>query len=230
MKAKDIMTTPVLTVGRYATVPEIARIMLERHVSGLPVVDEGMRVLGVVSEGDLVRRTEIGTDQRRRSWWLEFLADPADLAREYVKTHGLKARDVMTAPAIAVGEDASLSEIAETLEKHHIKRVPVVRDGRLVGIVSRANIVQLVAAAKRLDAPVAADDETIRRRVVETLAKQPWARLGTTNITANAGVVEFWGFVDSEEERVASRVAAEAVAGVKKIVDHRALRPMTVGV
>ena len=131
----------------------------------------------------------------------------------------------MSSPAITVSEDATINQIAETLEKNHIKRVPVVRGNRLMGIVSRANIVQLVASAKRLEFSVHADDETIRGRVQGALEKQPWASVGTTNVTVNDGVVEFWGTAGSDAERTASRVAAEAVAGVKQVKDYRAVRP-----
>jgi predicted transcriptional regulator len=133
----------------------------------------------------------------------------------------------MTAPAITVTEAATVSEIADVLERNHIKRVPVVRGKKLVGIVSRANIVQLLAAAKRLEVPVGASDSTIRKRVQETLDKQPWSGARTTNVTVANGVVELWGVVSSEAERTASRVAAENTAGVKAVEDKRLVRPYT---
>jgi CBS domain-containing protein len=225
MKAKDIMTPYAITVGPDAKVTDIAKLMLERQVSAVPVVDEGLRVLGVISEGDLIRRHEIGTGDRRQSWWLRLLADPAQQAQQYTKSHAARARDIMSSPAITVKEEATVSEIAETLEKNHIKRVPVVRGNRLMGIVSRANIVQLIASAKRLEIPIHVEDETVRRRVQEALEKQPWASVGTTNVTVSDGIVEFWGTAGSEAERTASRIAAEAVAGVKQVKDHRAVRP-----
>lgn len=226
MKAKDIMTPNVITVGLEATVSDIANTMLERHISALPVVDEKGRVVGIISEGDLVRRHEIGTGNRRRSWWLNLLADPADQAEEYVKSHAAKARDIMTSPAIMVDGEATVPEIAETLEKNHIKRVPVLRGDRLVGIVSRANIVQLVAAARRHEIPAASEDEAIREAVLGALANESWGRTSTMNVTVADGVVEFWGVVFSEAERTASRVAAESVAGVRRVDDHRDLRPV----
>jgi CBS domain-containing protein len=225
MRAKDIMTPYAITVGPEAKVAEIAKLMLERRISAVPVVDEGMRVLGIISEGDLIRRHEIGTGEARRSWWLNFFAEPDRLARQYTKSHAAKARDIMSTPAITVDENASVNEIAETLEKNHIKRVPVVRGTRLLGIVSRANVVQMIASAKRIEIPYAAGDETIRRHVREAVEKQPWGNLGTTNVTVNDGLVEFWGTVGSEAERTAFRVAAESIAGVKAVKDHRAVRP-----
>jgi CBS domain-containing protein len=227
MNAGHIMTRQVVTVGPEANVVDIARLMLERNISGVPVVDEEMRVLGIVSEGDLVRRHEIGTGHRRQSWWLNFITGPATQAQEYTKTHAKRARDVMTSPAITVAEDTTIAEIAETLEKNHIKRVPVVRGDRLVGIVSRANIVQLLAAAKRLEVPVDASDDKLRQQIMEVLRKQPWS-LGLFNVTVNKGVVEFWGFVRSEAERRAARAAAESIGGVKRVEDYRSLRDLSI--
>jgi CBS domain-containing protein len=224
MKAQDIMTTGVVSVGPDATVNAIIRLMIDHHISGVPVVDADGTVLGVVSEGDLVRRREIGT-AKRYSWWLDLISDPATRAQEYIKSHAAAARDLMTAPAITVTEAATISEIADVLERNHIKRVPVVRGNKIVGIVSRANIVQLLAAAKRLEVPVGASDLTIRKRVQETLDKQPWSGVRTTNVTVSNGVVELWGVVSSEAERTASRVAAENTAGVKRVEDKRVVRP-----
>jgi CBS domain-containing protein len=224
MNAKSIMTTPVVTVGPETDVREIAKLMLERHISGVPVVDGSGRVLGVVSEGDLVRRVEAGTANKRHSWWLDFIADPAEQARDYVKAHAATAKEVMSRPAIVVDEDATLNFVAEALEKNHIKRVPVVRNGRVTGIISRANIVQLVAAAKRLDVPAKADDDAIREQILATLKKQPWAAPSSLNVTVQSGVVELWGAYASDDERDATRVAIENVAGVKRLEDHRALR------
>lgn len=224
MLAKDIMTTQVVTVRPDTSVVELARIMRDRHISGMPVVGDDGRIAGVVSEGDLVRRVEAGTDEKRHSWWLDLFTDPARQARDYVKSHAAKARDIMTSPAITVEEDATLAAVAETLEKNHVKRVPVVRNGRVVGIVSRANIVQLIASARRVELPPVANDNALRDKILETLRRQPWAPTGMWNVTVSAGVVELWGIYASEEERAATRVAIENINGVKRIEDHRAHR------
>lgn len=227
LKAKDIMTAPVVTATPETTVREIAETLLKRHISAMPVVDEKNQVVGIVSEGDLIRRAEIGTDQRHRSWWLSLFSDPAAEASEYAKSHGLRARDVMSRKVVTVGPDATLVEIAEILEKHHIKRVPVLESGRLAGIVSRANLLQgLAMAAATPLAAASADDNAIRERIVAALAREPWASVGTTNVTVAKGKVEFWGTVGSAEEMRASRVLAEGVAGVKSVEDHRGLRPL----
>jgi CBS domain-containing protein len=227
MLAKDIMTTRCITVSPNTPVAEIARLLLDHHISAVPVLD-GERLVGIVSEGDMIRRAELGTDTRRHAWWLEVLLDKNVLAGEFIKTHGKRARDVMTSPVITVTEDASVADIATTLERRHIKRVPVVRDGKLVGIVSRANLVQCIAASKgrEVERPSASDEE-IRRRLVESLEQQPWATVMTTSVFVSNGVVELWGFAQSEKEKAATRVAAEEIAGVREVVDHRAVRAVS---
>jgi CBS-domain-containing membrane protein len=227
LKAKDIMTTPVVTAKPDTTVREIAETLLKRHISALPVVDDRNQVVGIVSEGDLIRRAEIGTDQRPRSWWLGLFADPSTEAADYAKSHGARARDVMSRKVIAAGPESTLIDIAEILEKNHIKRVPILDNGKLVGIVSRANLLQglAMASAQPLE-PVAADDNAIRERVLAALARETWASVGTTNVTVSKGMVEFWGTVGSPEELRASRVLAESIAGVKSVQDHRGLRPL----
>jgi CBS domain-containing protein len=225
MRAKNVMTSPCISVSPDAAVTEIAAMLIKHHISGVPVVDKDHHVLGIVSEGDLIRRVESGTDRKPRSWWLRPFVDSDVLAGEYVKSHARKARDVMTSPAVTVGEETALSDIASLLESKHIKRVPVVRDGKLVGIVSRANLVQCLAAAKDrpLELPAPSDQE-IRRRLFAALESQSWATTGMTNVTVSKGVVELWGIVGSEKEMQATRVAAEAINGVVQVIDHRAIR------
>ena len=222
MQAKDIMTIRVVTVGPDATVREIAAELLDKRISAVPVVDDKGAVLGIVSEGDLLRRQEIGTDVRHRSWWLSLFEDAAEMAAEYAKTHGVKARDVMTKDVVTVSDTASLGEVAEILMTRHIKRVPVMRDGKLAGIVSRANLLQALAAQpdKGLQ-PVSASDEEIRAKVVAALEAEPWGNTWNTNVLVAKGVVEFWGTVDSDAEREASRIVAENIAGVVEVKDRR---------
>ena len=224
MKAKDIMTSRVVTVGPDEPVTAIAQRLTDHHISAVPVVEEDGTLLGIVSEGDLLRRPEIGTEKPSGSWWLNLWREPSDLAEDFTKAHGKTARDVMTAPVISVGPEASLSEVAETLERNHIKRVPIVDDGRVVGLISRANIIREIASAGTVSIDSDADDEAIRRAVDRALSEQPWASYGTTSVTVKQGTVEFWGVVGSESERTASKVLAEEIAGVKGVVDHRALR------
>jgi CBS domain-containing protein len=167
MQAKDIMTTTAVTVRPDASIPEIAHLLLERRISAVPVVDSAGRLLGIVSEGDLMRRPETGTE-RHPSWWLSLVASPDERAMAYVKAHGGHARDAMTRDVISVSEEASLADVVELLEKHHIKRVPVLRDGRLCGIVSRADLLHGLVARKAAPA-AAASDRAIKVAVEKAL-------------------------------------------------------------
>jgi len=220
MQAKDIMTTKVVTVTEDTGIEAIAKILLKRRISGLPVVDAEKRVVGIVSEGDLMRRSESGTSPHR-SWWLRLLASPEEEAHDYAKSHGMRAADVMTRNVITVKEDTSAGEIAQMLEERRIKRVPVVRDGKLVGIVSRANLLHgLVARKDQIAEPPSADDRSIREQVIAELKNQGWVTHGSLNVIVSEGRVELWGWVESEEERAALRIAAETVPGVRAVEDH----------
>jgi len=214
------MTPDVVTAGPEARVDEIARLMLEHHISAVPVVDAAGRLQGIVSEGDLVRRVET-TTAGRRAWWLELLADPAALARDYVKTHGRRATDVMTRDVLTVGVDTPLEDVARLLESRRIKRVPVVRDGRVIGIVSRAELIRGLAVRPTEPQPAgASDDRTIRERVLAALRTQPWWVGTYRNVVVVDGVVHLWGLARSQAERDAIRVAAETVPGVRGVEDH----------
>jgi CBS domain-containing protein len=226
MQAKDVMTSPVLTVKPDASVTEVARLLLERHISAAPVVDDAGHLLGIVSEGDLMRRPESGTE-RHPSWWLTLISDPQDEAREYLKSHGLHARDVMSRHVVSVGDDAPLQEIASLLEKHRIKRVPVVRDGQVVGIVSRSNLLQALVAQARPAAPQA-DDRHLREAVREAI-KATGARTIYVNVVVSEGIVHLWGVAYTDEERNAICVAAEGVPGAKQVMERISLLPRGAG-
>ena len=218
MQAKDVMTTKVVTVGPETPVNTIAALLLEKHVSAVPVIDEERRVLGIVSEGDLMQREQPAP---RPSWWLAAFADPQELARKFVKIHGQRAKDVMSREVATVSEDTSLSDIAALLERHGIKRVPVVRDDRLVGIVSRADLLRgLATRGLKPMTPVAPDDVEIRIQLLELLQREPWAGAHFLSVVVDHGVVHFWGLVHSEAERDALRVAAEDIPGVQGVKDH----------
>ena len=221
MQAKDIMTTMVITVGLETQVNEIANIMYQNHISAVPVVDEQNRLLGIVSEGDLLRRQELGTEVQR-SWWLSLFTSAEQRARDYVKSHARIAADIMTRNLITVTEDTPVSEIADLLERHRIKRVPVVKDGRLVGIVSRANIIQALAVrgqGSMADRPEA-DEQAIREQLLQTIRNELGIVGATVSIMVENGVVHLWGIVDNAEQRKAIEVAAENIPGVTE-VDNR---------
>jgi CBS domain-containing protein len=214
MQASDVMTSPVITVAPDADVHETARRLLENRISALPVVDDAGSLVGIVSEGDLMRHADAGLE-RRPSWWLSLLSDPDAQVRSYVKSHGRRVADVMTSRLITVEEDAPLETIAETLEKFRIKRVPVVRDGKLVGIVSRADLLHGLIARRGAAAP-SADDRTIKKVVLKNLA-DAGVSSRLLNIVVSGGHVNIWGVVETREELDAIRIAAEQAPGVEKV-------------
>ena len=224
MHAIDVMTSAVVTVDENATVQAAAKLLLEHCISAVPVVDKDNRVIGMVSEGDLLHRAETGTEQRR-SWWLEMMTSTNQLAAEYIKSHSAKVKDVMTRDVISVTEETAVADIAVLLETHRIKRVPVLRDGRLVGIVSRANLVR--ALAMTINEPssgVEADDRAIRDKLLAELKAQKWAEVSPANVTVKDGVVHLWSSYLSEQEKRALVVSAENIPGARGVVDH--MRPV----
>lgn len=223
-RAKDVMATPVVSVESDSTVSVVANLLVKHGISAVPVID-GDRLVGIVSEGDLVHRAEIGTAPRHRSWWLNLFSNHASLAVEYTKSHSAKVADVMTRNIATVAEITPLAEVADILDKRRIKRVPVMRFGKVVGIVSRANLIRALAATTHEASPAQAshDDEGIRSRLSTALKGEPWVSGANSHVTVSEGVVAFWGIVASEEERKASQVLAENVDGVRRVEDHRAV-------
>lgn len=224
MRARDIMTASVVTVSPETRVPDIARVLLERCISALPVVDGAGRVIGIVSEGDLLHRAENKTE-RPRSWWLDLISSADTLAADYVKSHGLTAKDVMNAPVVSASPDASLAELATLLERHGIKRVPILENGALVGIVSRADLLRGLIGGGADSAAETLDDAAIREALLRRIQDEPWAGTATLNVIVTDGVAELWGFVGSEAERRAFQVAAESTPGVREVVDHLVYLP-----
>ena len=229
MKAKDVMTSPVISVEPDASIWEAVRIMLQRRISGLPVIDKGGRLVGMVSEGDFLRRAETGT-QRQRSRWLEFLIGPGRLADEYTRSHGRKVQEIMTPDPVTVAEETPLEEIVRTMENRRIKRLPVVRGKHVVGIVTRANLVHALAGVARELMPTTASDEAIRARLLADLTKEPWAPVGLIDPIVRNGVVELWGMITEERQRQALITAAENVPGVKAVRDYLGWVDVTSGV
>ncbi len=223
MQASDVMVSKVITVAPDANVIEIAKILLAHRISAVPVIASDGKLIGIVSEGDLIRRAEAETD-RRRSWWLELFTSSQTLAAEFVKANARKAADIMTRPVISAAPDTPLRDIANLLEKHRIKCVPIVQNGRLVGIVSRANLLQALASA-RSDASASADDATLRQRIEDRLYEQSWTKPTQINVIVQGGTVDLWGFVENDVEKKAVRVMAEGTPGVRAVNDHLAYRP-----
>lgn len=224
MKARDVMVSPVITVPETCTVRDLARLLLDHRISGVPVVGSNGKIVGMVSEADLMHRVETGTE-RPSSWWLALISGERTLAAEYVQSHASKVKDVMATEVQSAHPDTPLVKIAEIFEENHIKRVPIVNDaGELVGIVSRSNVIQALAAA-RPQLEVNLPDTLIRERLIAELKKQPWSHVHKLNATVTNGTVDLWGFADSEKERQAIRVAAESIPGVVAVNDHLMREP-----
>ena len=218
MRAHQIMTRQVVTVGPDTTIVEAAGTMLQNHISGLPVVDASGKLVGIVSEGDFIRRAEIGT-QRKHSRWLKFLLGPGSAAGDFVREQGRKVGEIMTLKPFTVTEDTSIEDIVDLMEKNNVKRLPVTRGDRIVGIVSRSNLLQAVAGLAREVPDPTADDDHIRDRIIATIERTGWMPFGL-NVIVHNGVVHLNGVITDERWRKAAIVAAETVGGVKEVHDH----------
>jgi CBS domain-containing protein len=224
MKARDVMVSPVVTASENETVRDVAKLLIEKRISAVPVVDGAGKLVGIITEADLLHRTEAGTE-RPVSWWLSLISGDFALEDDYVKSHAAKVKDVMTRDVKTADPDTPLVEIADIFEEEHIKRVPIVsQGGDLVGIVSRANIIQAIASA-RPKLEISPSDAAIRNKLMDELKKQPWFHVQRLNVTVKAGVVDLRGFVESEKERQAISVAAETISGVAGVNDHLMRRP-----
>lgn len=225
MQAKDVMTASVMTASPQSSVRDIARLFIAHRISAVPVVDEVGRLVGIVSEGDLINRPDAGT-RHRSSWWLEIIAGPDARASEYLRAHGQVAADVMTRDVVSVDEDTPLGAIAAILEKCRIKRVPVLREGKLVGIVSRANLLHGIVAQSASPAIPTSERETreaIRDEIVEAgvSAEQ-------VNVVVTERAVQLWGWADSETQQRAVGAAAQARAGTRRVENNVAVMPAQV--
>ena len=218
MQVKDVMTQNVISVEANESVLKAARLMLLNRVSGLPVIGATGELVGIVTEGDFLRRGELGT-QRHRPKWLEFLVGPGRMAAEYMRVSGRKVGEIMTPAPLSVTEDDSLETVVEQMERHRVKRLPVIRGRQMVGIVSRANLMHALVSLARDDTqPAAGNDLAIRDRILVSLGKQRWAT--RVNVVVKNGIAELWGAIMDDCERQALIVAAENISGVKKVHDH----------
>jgi CBS domain-containing protein len=224
MKAADVMTRNVITVSPEASVREVAGTLLAHHISAVPVVGQSGELLGIVSEGDLMRRAEAETKPRRQ-WWLELLGSNVTSAADFVRLHSNKVTDVMSPKVVTADPDASLVEVAALLERNGIKRVPIVKDGKVVGIVSRANLVQAWASVPpNIPAATAISDTAIRDAVMSRLKAQSWTGPWPLNVIVHGGVVDLWGLVGSQDEKTGVRLIAEQTEGVCMVNDHLLVR------
>jgi CBS domain-containing protein len=220
MIASDIMTSPVKTIGPEATIEEAIALLLETRVSGLPVADADGKLVGLVSEGDFLHRAELGT-AKRKPRWIEFLLGPGEIAESYVMSHGRKVHDVMTRDVATVGESASINEIVEVMERRKVKRLPVVSGDRLVGIITRADLLRTLSKAVRPHPTPAAEmtDQAILDKLLAEMKDQGFASPKTLDVTVDQGVVTLTGEIFDERQRPALVVAAENIPGVIRVVD-----------
>jgi CBS domain-containing protein len=219
MKVSDVMTPKVISVVPSDRIADAIRLMLDNRISGLPVIDAAGRLVGMVTEGDLLRRAETGTT-RHRARWLQFLLSPGRLADEYVHTHGRRVDEVMTCDVVTATEATSLDTVVQLMERHGIKRLPVVRDGKVIGIVSRANLLHALVAIGDAPERNGALDAVIRQRILDEIEREPWGPRYSIDVVVRDGRVDLWGSLFEERERQALRVVAENVPGVREVHDH----------
>jgi CBS domain-containing protein len=219
MKVGEIMTETVISVRPSDRVTDAVRMMLDNRISGLPVISDAGQLVGIISEGDLLRRIETGTT-RKRPRWLEFLMSPGRLADEYAHTHGRRVDEIMTPNVTTVTESSSLGALVQLMERRGIKRVPVVRDGKVVGIVTRANLMHAVAALQDSGEPPLVADTALRRHILDDIRREPWGPRYSVNVVVRNGRVDLWGSLFDERDRKALRVIVENAPGVKEIHDH----------
>lgn len=219
MRAVDVMVKDVVTVHPETSVVDAIELLIKHDISALPVVDEAGNLVGLISEADLIRRQELGTE-KQHPWWLEAVTGAAQLAEDFAKAHGQKVGEMMTTAVVSVAEETPVADIAALLERKRIKRVPVTRDGKVVGVVSRANLIQALASAMARNPDTDNSDREIRLELLDRLQHQAWTDFGSRNVIVSSGVVHLWGLVGSESERKALVALAENVPGVQRVHDE----------
>jgi len=219
MKVSDVMTRRVVSVTPEATIRHAIRLMLDNQISGLPVIDDKAKLVGIVSEGDFLRRSEIGTE-RKRSRWLGALLGPGEPANDYVHSHGLKVKEVMTRKPITVQEDAPLDQVVHLMESRSVKRLPVVRGEKVVGVVSRANLMRALASMYRAAPKSSKNDAAIRGQILSDIAKQDWSVGVDVDVVVRNGIADIWGSIAELAQRDALKVLVEKTPGVKQVEDH----------
>lgn len=219
MKASEIMTPAVVTVTPSTPVQEVARIMTEKHVSGVPVVSNDGSLIGIVSQSDLLHRAELGTERKRKAW-LRFFQDRDRQAAEFVKAHGQTAGSVMSRTVVSVSDKADVGEVASVLDANNIKRVPVIRDGKLIGIISRGDLVRALSQRPSAQSAAQIDDAAVQKRLTVSMRRQDWLNSSYLNTSVKDGVVQLYGFAESQQQRDALVVLVKEQTGVKDVVDN----------
>jgi CBS domain-containing protein len=228
MKAQEIMTRDVITVRPDTSVRDIAALMVEKHISGVPVLTDSGEIIGMVSQSDLLHRAEVGTE-RKRKWWFRHFADSDALAREYAKAHGLKAHDIMSRYVVSVRADAELRDVADILDNRRIKRVPVVEKDRLVGIITRGDLVRALSQVQISKSAKKVDNAALHKTLHDRIRNQSWINDSYISLTVNDGVVELWGFVDTMDQHHALRALVEETDGVSRVDDKIRVGTVIIG-
>jgi CBS domain-containing protein len=223
MKASEIMTKRVISIEPEATIVQAIKLMLKNHLSGLPVIDGSGNLVGIITEGDFLHRREIGTELKRNAW-LDAIFGPEQSAQDYVRAHGIRVAELMTRPPITVDADTSLDKVVHLMERHHIKRLPVLRKGKLVGIISRANLIRALASIHRASSKTSRNDQEIRKRIVADIEKQNWAYGADVMVLVRDGVVDLCGTLNDSSQRGALKALVREKSGVRKLYDHLRLK------
>lgn len=218
MKARDIMSSPVHTIRTDTSIIDIAALMATHRISGVPVVDDEGRMIGIVSETDLLHRAETGTE-RKRKWWISLFLDADMRARDYIKTHGHTAADLMSRFVISVPHDASLAAVADMLDVNNLKRVPVLENGRLIGMITRGDLVRAVADAGAMSQAPQREPAALQKAINEQLGRQSWLNAAFVNVIVTDTTVEIWGYVPSEDQRKALLILVKEMAGTSRTVE-----------
>jgi CBS domain-containing protein len=219
VKALDVMTRRVISTNPETSIVDAIRLMITNHISGLPVLDREGKLVGMVSEGDFLRRAELATE-RHRSVWFDAIFGPAQSATEFIHAHGLKVEEVMSRNPAFVAEDASLEEVVHLMETRRIRRLPVLRGGRVVGILSRANLLRALLSLHRATPATSMDDASVRDRILSDIEEQSWSVGAEVDVTVHDGVADLWGSVTDLKQRDALKVLVEATPGVMRVEDH----------
>lgn len=217
------MTTNVVTASPDTAIGDIAALLIDNRISAVPIVTADGELIGILTESDLLHRAETGTE-RKRKWWLEALTGPDKRAREFIKSHAMRAEDAMSRLVVTVPENAELGEVAALLDRHRIRRVPVVRDGKVVGIISKTDLVRALALMPMRASPQRYDDAALHKAIYDAIRAQPWMNSLYMSFTVTDGTVGLVGFVDSADQRSAVRTLVEGVSGVRNVVDHLKVR------
>ncbi len=221
MKVSDVMTHRVISIAPDADIRDAVELMLKNRISGLPVIDDQGKLAGIVSEADFLRRTETGTE-RKLSPWYDAIFGPRESATGFVRAHGQKVHEVMTREPITVTENAPLHEAVDLMERHRVKRLPVLRRGKVIGIITRANLMRALASIHRGAPEPPQGDADIRKQILSAMAKQTWSAGAAVEVIVHDGMVDLWGTVSDVAQRDAFRVLVETTPGVKRVEDHLA--------